>query len=386
MRHENIGIHYKGHSSLGKSTALHVANSIWGNPSNVYTFRATANGLEGIASLYNDRLLCLDELGQISPIEAGQVVYMLGNGIGKARATQHGLAKTQATWRLVFLSTGELSLTQVMEEVGCRVKAGQEVRLIEIPADTGSFGIFENLHGLKGGADFAIYLKNACSKSYGMPARIFLKYLVQDIEGSIVFIKGVMGSMRQRYLPKTASPQVIRVFDHLALIAAAGELASKFGITGWEKETEATTGVIKCFQDWLDTRGNLGMYEEREALSQVKSFFELHGESRFSPWERSPDDNTRTINRIGYRRETENGIEFYVFTDSFRKEICKGLDYRSVENICLRHNFLIPDRNGSPTRGERLPGMKTNKRCYRFSSEVLVGIAEGDLNKNIGVV
>lgn len=68
MRHENIGIHYKGHSSLGKSTALHVANSIWGHPVNVHTFRATANGLEGTAAIYNDRLLCLDELGQISPI------------------------------------------------------------------------------------------------------------------------------------------------------------------------------------------------------------------------------------------------------------------------------------------------------------------------------
>lgn len=93
MNHENIGIHFKGSSSLGKSTALSVENSVWGHSSNIHTFRATANGLEGIASLYNDRLLCLDELGQISPLEAGHVVYMLGNGMGKARANQYGLAR-----------------------------------------------------------------------------------------------------------------------------------------------------------------------------------------------------------------------------------------------------------------------------------------------------
>ena len=173
LHHENIGIHFKGNSSLGKSTALHVANSTWGNPANVNTFRATANGLEGIASLHNDRLLCIDELGQISLMEAGQIVYMLGNGVGKGRATQHGLAKKQSTWRLVFISTGELSFSQVMEEVGSRVKAGQEVRLIEIPADTGISGLFENLHGFKGGADFATYLKEASSQFYGTPQGLF---------------------------------------------------------------------------------------------------------------------------------------------------------------------------------------------------------------------
>jgi putative DNA primase/helicase len=387
MNHENIGIHYKGHSSLGKSTALHVANSIWGNPTNIHTFRATANGLEGIASIYNDRLLCLDELGQISPGEAGHVIYMLGNGMGKGRANQHGFARKQSSWRLVFLSTGELSLSQLMEEAGNRVKAGQEVRLIEIPADTRAFGLFENLHGFTGGADFSTYLKDTCSNFYGIAAKAFLKRIVEDIEGTVNMVKAVINGLRQRYLPKTASPQVIRVFDHLALIAAAGELASKFGITGWEvAKEEAIKGVMKCFQDWLNIRGDLGMHEESHALAQVRNYFELHGESRFSPWERNAEDKSRTINRVGFRKETNEGSEFYVFTDCFRSEICKGFDYRIVEKICVKHGFLIPDRNGSPTRGERLPGMTKNKRCYRFSPEVLTGSSEDCINKNMEVL
>jgi len=385
LHHENIGIHFKGKSSLGKSTALHAANSVWGNPVNVHTFRATANGLEGIASLHNDRLLCIDELGQISALEAGHVIYMLGNGVGKGRATQYGLAKKQSTWRLVFLSTGELSLSQLMEEVGYRVKAGQEVRLIEIPADTGISGLFENLHGFKGGADFAAYLKDASFQFYGAPARAFLKLLIENIEESSAIVKALMKDFRQKYLPKTSSPQVIRVFDHFALIAATGELATRFGVTGWAEE-EALHGVMKCFQSWLDNRGDLGMQEEKEAISQVRSFFELHGESRFTPWERGPEDRIRTINRMGYRRETNEGPEFYVFTDSFRKEVCKGLDYRSVEKICIKKGFLIPDRKGSPTRGERLPEMKKNKRCYRFSADVLIGTTEGNLNNDIEVL
>lgn len=386
LHHENIGIHFKGNSSLGKSTALYLANSVWGNPANVHTFRATANGLEGIASLHNDRLLCIDELGQISALEAGHVIYMLGNGVGKGRATQYGLAKKQSTWRLVFLSTGELSLSQLMEEVGNRVKAGQEVRLIEIPADTGISGLFENLHGFKGGADFATYLKDSCSQFYGTPARAFLKLLIENMKDALNSIKTVMKDLRQTYLPKSASPQVIRVFDHFALIAATGELASTFGITGWE-EMEALNGVMKCFQAWLANRGDLGMHEEMEAISQIRSFFELHGESRFTPWESGPEDRMRTINRMGYRRETDEGPEFYVFLSSFRKEICKGFDYHDVEKICIKKGFLIPGPNRSPTRGERLPELKKKtKRCYRFSPEVLIGAVEDTLNKKIEVI
>ncbi len=376
MHHENIGIHYRGNSSLGKSTAGHVGNSIWGSPAGIHTFRATANGLEGIASLHNDRFLCLDELGQIASIEAGQVIYMLGNGIGKGRATQNGLAKKQATWRLVFFSTGELSLAQLMNEAGKRIKAGQEVRFIEVPANTGVYGLFENLHGFKGGADFSAYLCNTCAQFYGTAARAFLKQLVEDVEGAIDKVKVIISWIREKYLPSDASGQVIRVFNHFALMAAAGELASQFGITGWMIE-EASTGVMKCFQDWLKARGGLGMHEEKEALSQVRSYFETHGESRFTPWEREPEDKSRTINRMGYRRETNDGVEFYVFPDAFRNEICKGLDHHFVEKICIKHKLLFSAADGSPTRGERLPGMKTNKRCYRFCPEVLSGV-DGD--------
>jgi putative DNA primase/helicase len=375
MNHENIGIHYRGNSSLGKSTAEYVGNSVWGNSSGVRTFRATANGLEGIASLHNDRLLCLDELGQISPMEAGQVIYMLGNGAGKTRSTQHGLAKPQALWRLVFLSTGELSLAQLMNEVGKRVKAGQEVRFIEVPADTGIHGLFESLHGFEGGSDFSMHLRESSARLYGTASIAFLEWLVEDIDGAIDMVKTIVNGLKQRYLPKAASAQVIRVFNHLALIAAAGELASQFGVTGWKTE-EAISGVIKCFQDWLNARGDMGMHEEKEALTQVRSYFEFHGESRFTPWELGLEDKSRTINRVGYRKFADVGVEFYVFPDAFRNEICKGLDYRFVEKICIKQKLLLPATDGSPTRGERLPGIEKNKRCYRFTSEVLSGEKE----------
>lgn len=369
MNHENIGIHLKGSSSLGKSTASFVGNSIWDSPASIRTYRATANGLEGVAAQHNDYLLCLDELSQSSHQEAGQVIYMLGNGMGKSRANNQGLARKQATWRLIFLSNGEIGLSQLLQEGGKKIKAGQEVRLVEIPADTSTFGLFENLHGFEGGKTFSEYLKKACAQYYGAASRAFLKKLVEKKEESIDFVKLVIGGLEQR-LPEKASSQVSRVFSHLALITGAGELATHFGITGWNVG-EASDGVMKCFEAWLKARGNLGMQEEQAALSQVMSAFELHGESRFSPWERDQNDKSRTVNRMGFRKETSEGLEYYVFTQAFREEVCKGLDHRYVEKICLQHKILIPDTQGNPTRPVRLPGSKNTKRCYCFKTEAL---------------
>jgi len=126
-----------------------------------------------------------------------------------------------------------------------------------------------------------------------------------------------------------------------------------------------------CFTAWLGSRGNLGMHEEKEALAQVRTFFAAHEESRFTPWDKGPDDKSRTSNRMGFRKETDAGTEFYVFSEQFRNEICQGMDYRYVEQVCLKHGYLLSSPDGAPTRVERLPGMKKNMRCYRFNPEIL---------------
>lgn len=102
------GFHFRGASSSGKSTALKVAASVWGNlKSYCRLWRSTSNGLEGLAALHNDGLLIFDELSQIDPREAGEAAYLLANGQGKTRASKTGAAKQSASWSLIFLSAGE---------------------------------------------------------------------------------------------------------------------------------------------------------------------------------------------------------------------------------------------------------------------------------------
>lgn len=132
------GVHYTGQTSIGKTTCFLLAASVWGKgtekdpDSFMQKWRATSNGLECQGEQHNDCTLILDELGQMDAGDAGNAAYMLADGMGKTRGKGTGGLRPKPTWRLLFLSSGELTLAQHMETVGKKMKGGQEVRLIPI--------------------------------------------------------------------------------------------------------------------------------------------------------------------------------------------------------------------------------------------------------------
>jgi putative DNA primase/helicase len=144
----NFGIQLVGKSSAGKTTALYVAASVYGPRGYVKSWRATDNGLETVAFNHNDMLLILDEMGEMSPQKIGATVYMLANGVGKTRANTSGDAKQPKTWRIALLSAGEIDLNTHMVSVGSAAMAGQNIRLLAVPAiPQGQRGLIENTHG-----------------------------------------------------------------------------------------------------------------------------------------------------------------------------------------------------------------------------------------------
>ncbi|MBF0371598.1 MAG: DUF927 domain-containing protein [Magnetococcales bacterium] len=365
VEEESGGFNFTGQSSTGKTTALTVAVSVWGGAERLQRWRATSNGLEAVALLHNDTLLCLDELAQVDPREAGEIAYMLANGTGKARSRRDGTARKKSTWRLLFLSAGEIGLAEHMRAAGKRSRAGQEVRLADIPADAGAgYGLFENLHGHLGGADFSRAINTAARSFYGTPAREFINRLVSRLEGMAPAIE----EYRQEFLNESLSPdadgQALRVAGRFALVAAAGELATALGVTGWQ-EDEAFSAARICQEAWITARGGTGPQEIKTALAQVQLFFEKHGESRFS---NKTEINARpTINRAGFFQVVEDRIEYWVFPGVFREEICQGLDHKFVTRLLKEQGWIAPGNDGVATVKPRLPGMGPT-RCYHFIS------------------
>ncbi len=231
LKLEGGGFHLVGESSIGKTTALVVANSVWRREIN--SWRATDNALEGTAAEHCHSLLALDELSQVEPRVAGATAYMLANGKGKGRSDRKGAPRDRAEWLLLFLSTGEQTLADKVVEDGRQrtPRAGQAVRLIEIPADAGAgLGLFEDLHGSASGEAFVERLRAMAAEYHGTPARAFLETVAADLPRARAFMKNVMAEFVADNLPADASGQVKRVTERFALVAATGEPPSQSSV------------------------------------------------------------------------------------------------------------------------------------------------------------
>lgn len=358
LANESGGFHIIGTSSAGKSTALEAAASVWGSPADYgYKWRATSNGLEGLCASRNDLLVILDELAQVDPREAGESAYLIANGQGKARASRNGAMRTPARWRVLLLSAGEIGLTQHMQEAGKQSRAGQEIRLIDIAADSGAgLGLFDTLHGLDSGAALSQAIKAACQQQHGTAGRAFLQQLVQQRDAVAGLIRDARASFLSEDVPAGASGQVVRAASRFALVAVAGEIATAWGLTGWQ-QGEAMAAAVRLFAEWLAGRGGAGDAETRDGLAAVRAFLEAHGESRFTPWDADPAAAARTMNRAGFKRLEDDGLWFYVLPAAFRKELCKGFNASNLAKAMAGRGWLKMQSDDRTTYKAKLPGM-----------------------------
>ncbi|ROL71018.1 DNA/RNA helicase, superfamily II protein [Pseudomonas chlororaphis] len=383
LGHESGGFHFYGDSSGGKTTHLQVAASVYGGPRLVRSWRSTDNALESIAAAHSDGLLVLDEIGMCDARIIGETVYMLGNGTGKARANDRGQAGRQVQeWRLLFLSTGEKTLAQHMAEANKELKAGMEVRMLAVPADASKgLGMFDVLNGFEDAAALSDALKARVAKFYGTPLTAFLKALSEPGEMLrwSVIVRRTLEQFIIQNLPATASGQAQRAALRFGLAAAAGELATAFGVTGWPDGT-ATTAARVCLHGWLAERGGAGNLEGEAIMARLRQVIERFGESRFTRWESTAakidEHGPRTIDRLGFRKTMEHGmgdtlhttITYYVLPEAWRSEVFRGLNLTAVNRELIQRGVLQPAKDGKASCSVRLPGMGV-QRCYVVLSE-----------------
>jgi uncharacterized protein (DUF927 family) len=370
MEMEGGGLHLRGSSSTGKSTAANVAGSVWGGGGirgYAQSWRTTDNALESVALGHCDALLILDEMGEAKAEVVSRTAYMLANGVGKLRANRTGDARPPAEWCTLFLSTGEVGLSEILAEDGRTVRAGQEVRVVDIPADAGAGnGIFENLHGFNCAADFADAIRKASRDEYGHPSREFLRKLTADLEGARAFVHDLIEKFLAATLPLKRDGQVERIGRRFAIVAAAGELAPKWGITGWQPG-ESTNAATKCFTACLDQRGGADNLEALRAVNQVRAFLQRHVHAHFVEW---GQDLKVVLDRGGFWRKVEDRVQYYVYPEFFRQKICIGLDPTSVAKTLAARGYLEKDAGGNLTRTERLPG-GNRPRVYVINGALL---------------
>ncbi|GAB2877711.1 DUF927 domain-containing protein [Paraburkholderia jirisanensis] len=357
MNVEGGGAHLFGDSSSGKTTALHAAVSVWGGPQFKRTWRATANGLEGAGSLHSDTLLALDELGEIDPKALYEAAYALINGTGKTRANRHGEARQASRWRVFLLSTGELTISARMSAGGIEAKAGQELRILDVPVQ-GKYGLFDDLRGRATGAALSDEVRNLAARHYGHAGPRFVEALVQAQREGLQ-LSDELQTILDRFDVEGQERRAARTF---AICGLAGELAMRWSIVPW-KAGDAVGAARHAFNLWRQQRGGNGHGAEHAAiLRAISDFIDRHGSARFSSREGSADP---VRDRAGWW-EQDGERRLYLFTSGALREATKGYDINRVVRALKESGAVLNlDGKGHP-KTIWIADEKDSKRLYRI--------------------
>jgi putative DNA primase/helicase len=383
------GFHIYGDSGTGKTTAVHVAASVWGGTSFVTTWQVTENGIEAMAVAHNDTVLVMDEIAQVSADALGVIIYTLSQGQGKARSHQGGNNKPRHRFRIIWLSSGEIPTTEMLRRAqarGQRPFAGQETRQPDIPADAGAgMGVFETLHGRALPRELAEDLARATHENYGHAGDEFVTYILQNYERVQGELHQAVADIVEQLSPEEAASSVKRAIQRFALVAYAGELAIEAGVLPWAKG-EAIAATAKCVNAWLVGRGGSGSGEDLLALRHIQDFLVAKGDSAFVDWHRAVDDHRpKLTTTVGFKKlvgpttgkPIESGADYaresgdangrftesqlsetrveYVFPMAGWRQVIGGHSDARCRRLLSEMGVLITDK-GRLTSTQRLPG------------------------------
>ena len=318
-------------SGTGKTVALMVAASVWGDPAvgaYVKTFDGTVVGMEKTAAFLNNLPFCLDEL-QLAKDSKGRTtfdVYKLAQGVGRTRGNRSGGVDLTPTWRNCILTTGESPLT------GTASGAGAVNRVIDIECKSAQAVIKDGMR-----------ISGAVKRNYGFAGRKFVERLYQP---------GVIDQVSERYRELFRILSDRDTTEKQAMAAAAIILADE----------------LAC--QWIFSG------QQPLAIEQVSEF--LASKAAVSAGDRGYkylcDWVTQNSNKLCGRSENPN-IEVlgaledgraYIIRSVFER-ILQDAGYSTAAMISyLKQENLIETRGRANTRGKRINGIPTECFCLRL--------------------
>ncbi|EPN2861060.1 DUF927 domain-containing protein [Enterobacter asburiae] len=352
---DGFGIHFYEQSSAGKTTTANVASSLYGNPDLLrLTWYGTALGLANEAAAHNDGLMPLDEVGQgADPISVSQSAYALFNGVGKLQGAKEGGNRDLKRWRTVAISTGEMDLETFIATAGRKTKAGQLVRLLNIPLSKAV-----RFHDHQNGKQHADALKDAYQHHHGAAGREWIGWLADHQQQAIDTVRDCETRWRS-LIPADYGEQVHRVAARFAILEAALLLGEV--VTGWDDQT-CRDAIQHSYNAWLREFGT-GNKEHQQIIEQTEAFLNAHGLSRYAPF---PYDQSDLPIRdlAGYRAKGNHDADpmiFYTFPAAFEGEIARGFNAKQFAETIKNAGMLTPPASG---RGYQRKSPRINGRQF----------------------
>jgi uncharacterized protein (DUF927 family) len=338
---EGGGFHFHHLTSVGKTVLLLIAASV-GGIKRIPRWNVTQVGLEAIAVAHSNMLLPLDEIGEADDRLVGKLAYMLANGVGRAKGNRDSTNRTIKTWKLLFMSTGEIKMSDYLKQAGLDPKGGMEVRMPDIPAASpdSTYGVFDYIHEAKDSKEFAQALEANTAENHGTAMDAYLSRLVPDLneDGAVEALRKRVALVSSELTVNVTDNAVRRIADRFAIVQVALGLAHSYGLLPFPVE-QIAGAVKKVFQDWLVARGGEGSIELKNAVKKLRRTIEteLTGNRVYDP----KRDWISTNNILGYVIRATDGeqSELCIRLETFKAEFCGNVGHtillRELRNLCI---------------------------------------------------
>ncbi|HAT2815291.1 TPA: DUF927 domain-containing protein [Citrobacter freundii] len=366
---DGFGVHLFEQSSAGKTTTANIASSLYGEPDALrLTWYGTALGIANEAEAHNDSLLPLDEVGQGSSAkDVATSAYTLFNGAGKLQGAKDGGNRELKRWRTVAISTGEMDIETFLSAGGLKVKAGQLVRLLNLPMEKSV-----THHEYQNGKQHADALKEAYQTNHGAAGREWIKWLAGHQQEAKQAVRAAQERWRS-LIPADYGEQVHRVGERFAILEAA--LVLGMPVTGWG-EQESRDAIQHGFNAWVKEFGT-GNREHKQIIEQAEAFLNAYGFSRFAPFPYSPADMP-IRDLAGYRQKGEHDespIVYYTFPKAFEKEIAEGFNAKQFARVLAGAGLLKTPASGRgyQRKSPRINGQQYNVYVLQLRSDEIEG-------------
>lgn len=326
-------------SGTGKSVALMLAASVWGDPEigkYPQTFNATQVGHEKTAAFLNNIPMCIDEL-QLSKDSHGHSkfdVYQLAQGVGRTRGNKGGGVDRTPVWALCVLTTGESPI--VSENAG----AGAVNRVIDIECRASDAVIRDG-----------IGVSRIIKQNYGFAGKKFVEALTEDIFSEAQ-------QSYERYFKELSSGTTTEKQAMAAsMILTADELADKFIFKTGKHLT------VSQISEFLKSKASVSVGERGYAY--MCDWVAMNA-NRFKSEESNSGDCYGVI---------DNDFA-YINNTVFRKAAGDaGFDARALLSW-MKTNGLIQTRGRAFTKNKRINGIATECVVMQLHSGIENGLED----------
>lgn len=349
-------------SGTGKTTILHMCNSVWGHPKELCAIKGdTANAKTLQLGLMNNLPFCVDEITNMSPTALSEMAYNMSQGRGKHRmkASANELRMNNTKWQTISLCSSNSSF---YEKMGILKNSpdGEMMRLLEYKIDYHSAIP----------TDYAKEMfDHQLLENYGHAGVIYIQWVINNLEE----VKNTLKVVQKKIDRELKLTQRERFWSaEVAANITGGMIARRLKIIDWDmkriyefasdiiRETRkdvappqiSSTSILGDYlnrhihnilvvNDAVDKRTNIGMLPDLEPRGPLHIRFEPDTKRLFVDYKHMREDCVRM--QINFKQFLADMKKIGAYIDTGSKRLSKGMKVSTLPVYAIEFDTTVSD-------------------------------------------